>query len=165
MLIATIATAVIALFALILSIYNWYYDFVHNKANINLIFKTCEHIDNVYGKPLSFYLIIENCSHLDVSISRMFLNIGDDSYEFDSLPNYVMEYSSPNDINHIFSKELPLKITGLGAVGGFFNVNTIEHNSFEKSLIFNNNVSITLHTNRKLKKTFKIDITHDNTHL
>ncbi len=165
MLIATIATAVIALLALILSIYNWYYDFVHNKANINLIFKSCKHLGNVYGKPLSFYLTIENLSHLDVSISRMFLHIGDVSFEFDTLPNYVMEYSSPYDVNHIFSKELPLKITGLGAVGGFFNVNTKDFPLLEASQLFEKDVSITVHTNRKLVKTFKIDINKANTHL
>lgn len=165
MLITTIATAIIALLALILSIYNWCYDFVHNKANINLIFKTCKLLENVSGKPLSFHLIIENRSHLDVSISRMFLIIGNTSYEFDSLPNYVMEFSSPHDIKHIFSKELPFKITGLGTFGGFFNVNTEENHNIVKNELFNEPISITIHTNRKLVKTFKIDINQANTHL
>lgn len=151
------AALFISLLSLTISTYNWWYNFKHTKAKINLIYKEHKLID-IPGYPLSFNLIIENISHLDVSISRMFLKVGGKKYEFDCLPNHVMELTAPDESKIIYSNSLPISISGLGAVGGFFCVRTAEYPNFKMQSLYDNTVSIIVCTNRKLIKSFNIDL-------
>ena len=163
--IVAIISLAISLVSLGLSIYNWWYDFHHTCANINIIFKGCRYLENVSGRPLSFYLIIENLSHLDVSISRMILYVDNKCYEFDSLPYHIIKYESPikNDIR--YSGELPLTIHGLGARGDFFCIRLDDYDDLNYENLLNKEVGIYITTNRKFKKMFKFKITSDKTNI
>ena len=155
-------TTCIALISLLISLYNWWYNFRHTKAKLNLIFKHCKLIHKQAGSPLSFHLIIENLSHLDVSISRMFLCVGDKRLEFDSLPYTILKYTSPEETKLQYSSALPITIPGLGAYGGFFCVRLDDYKNFDISSLSWDKVSIFITTNRKLQKSFKIDLKAEN---
>ena len=148
-------SAIIAVISLLLSLYNWWYDFRHTKAKINLIYKEHE-LMNIYGTPLRFNLIIENLSHLDVSISRMFLKVGKEIYEFDFLPYHVIAMNAPEEAKIIYSSSLPITISGLGAFGGFLCIRTDNYPNFNMQSLYTQDVSVIVHTNRKLKKSFTI---------
>lgn len=144
-----------------LSAYNWWYNFYHTCAKINIIFKGCRYLENVFGRPLSFYLIIENLSHLDVSISRMILYVDNKCYEFDSLPYHIIKYESPIKDDIRYSGELPLTIHGLGARGDFFCIRLDDYYDLNYENLLNKEVGIYITTNRKFKKMFKFKITSD----
>lgn len=146
---------IISVISLLLSLYNWWYNFIHTKAKINLIYK--EHkLLATDGTPLCFNLIIENLSHLDVSISRMFLKVGKEIYEFDFLPYHVIKMNAPEETKIIYSSSLPITISGLGAFGGFLCIRTNKYQNFNIESLYTQKVSIIVHTNRKLKKSFII---------
>lgn len=154
-------TTCIAVISLLISLYNWWFNFRHTKAKLNLIFKHCKIIRNQPGTPMSFHLIIENLSHLDVSISRMFLCVGDKRYEFDSLPYQIMKYTSPEETKLQYSSALPITIPGLGAYGGFFCVRLDDYKNFDISSFLSDKVSIFISTNRKFQKSFDIELKSD----
>lgn len=144
--------------SLAISIYNWWYDFKHTKAKIDLIFKECKFLDNVNGNPIAFHFIIENLSHLDVSISRMFLCVNDKRYEFDSLPCQILVYTSPQEERLKYSCGLPLNIPGLGACGDFFCIRLDDYNDLNVRKLFTSDVGVHIKTNRKFEHTFKIEL-------
>lgn len=158
-------TFIMSLISLSLSVYNWWYDFRHTKAKINVIFKECKFIGNVSGSPLSFHLIIENLSHLDVSISQMLLNIDEELYEFDSLPYHILKYESSEETKIHYSCGLPVTIPGLGACGDFFCIKLDEHENFAINSLFSKKVSIIVKTNRKFEGEFSINLNTKNTHV
>lgn len=85
----------------------------------------------------------------------MFLNVGLDTYEFNSLPEFVYETtqrsgSTVTDRKTYYSNSLTQSINSLGILGGFFWVDTSK--DFDFNRLYESNVSISLYTNRgKLK--------------
>ena len=145
-----------------ISIYNFLYNFRYNKAKVNLIYKGCHFLRNVSDMPLAFHLILENESHLDVSVSRMYLVIDGNKYEFTGLPHQVYFMKNGQSKEIIYSKELPVFIPGLGACGGHFCVDTFESPEIISNFQKSKNVKVLIKTNRKFKKTFPIPNKIDN---
>ncbi|MBA8935837.1 hypothetical protein [Clostridium beijerinckii] len=151
-------TFLIAIIGFLLSLFNTLYLLLSNRKNINLIYKYHEECSRLRNKPIYFEFIIENRSRLNISISRMFLNVNETTFEFSSSPEFIYEHTRSNgscvvDRKVFYSNTLPQTISGLGVLGGFFWVDTSD--DFEYDRLYKSDISISLHTNRG-KLTFPI---------
>lgn len=151
-------TFFIALISFLLSLFNFISILIANRKHIKLTYKIHHECPTFNEHPIFFELIIENLSKLDISVSRMFLIVGEVSYEFSSLPEFVYETtqrtgSTITDRKTYYSNSLPQTIKGLGVLGGFFWVNTC--NAFNYNNLYTSDVSLCLYTNRG-KSTFPI---------
>lgn len=146
----TLAIAIFGAFGTVLNIYK-------NRFALKLTYRSQLVPPSSKLGIMLFDLLIENKSNLPVSVSRIFISIGKVSGEFLHEKYYVssQKYSSNNtDIkNEIYTIPLPVKIEGLGAVGGYFKLQLPKY--IPESELINSEVKITLITNRG-KKHFKI---------
>ncbi len=119
-------TFVIALIGFLLSVYNFVCELKRNHMRLKITYKN--HLcGNTSPGFLLIMMNIENLSRLPVSISRMFLHIGEERFEFSSLPQFAYErVRRTGDEIHdkvvTHSQELPVMIPALGIVGGFFHI-------------------------------------------
>ncbi len=152
-------TFIIAVISFMLSVYNFLYSLFINRSNLKITYKSHTFCSHLPESPIIFNLVLLNKSRLDISISRLFLKVNDCTYEFDSEPNWVGEKTqrTGNKITDkitLHSLEIPQTISGLGAVGGYFWVNTSNNFKFNKS----DQITIIAHTNRgKFKYTIDFD--------
>jgi len=112
----------IAIAGFVLSIFNIIRQYYFNRAKINIIYRS-----HYCGGSVSFNLAIENCSQLDISISRMLLIVNNKEFEFLYLPKTIWTITHrtggvETDRKKIDSISFPQTIGGLGAVGGCFAV-------------------------------------------
>lgn len=156
-------TFFIALIGFLLSLYNFIWALIHNRVKLRVAYKNhlCGNGENGF---LIVMMNIENLSRLPLSVSRMFLNIGDDTYEFSSMPQFVYERTRKcgdevydKVITH--SVELPQFIPALGVCGGFFHV----VGEITNKRLMNENTSITIWTTRG-KRTYKILMNNEQHH-
>lgn len=158
-----IITLLIALIGFSLSIYNFILSLIANHVKLQITYK-----NHLCGKPdLSFMIImmhIENMSRLPISVSRMFLNIGNTSYEFSSMKQFAYQRTRRSGdktyddiVTHTL--ELPQSIPALGIAGGFFHV----VGDITNEQLLNEKTSITLWTTRG-KRTYKILINNEVQH-
>lgn len=119
-------TFVISIVGFILSLYNFGIGLIHNHIHIRITYKN--HLC-ITGDPKALLIMmnIENLSRLPISISRAFLCVGENRYEFSSMPHFAYERTQrTGDEIHdkvvTHTTELPCPIPALGAVGGFFHV-------------------------------------------
>ena len=142
-------TFIIAVLSFVLSVYNFLHSLFINRSNLKLIYKSHSYCNFAPEYTIIFNLVFENKSRLDISISRLFLKVNESIYEFDSEPNWVGEKtrSTGNKITDkitLHSLEIPQTISGLGAIGGYFWVDTYKKIKFNKY----NQVTIIAYTNR-----------------
>lgn len=156
----------IALAGFIISTVNSIYLIGTNSFNINLIQKSYAFCEREQCHPAYFEFSIENKSRLPVSISRIYLIVDNNKYEFQWEKQRIgrHEFRTGNEVTEAYSTysiTLPQVIQGCGVVGGFFYVET-EESLIEKDFL-NSEISVEIHTN-KGKKKFKTDLSKMSVH-
>ena len=145
--------------ALILSLSNTIYLIITQNFKIKVKFKEYVFIDKINDKPLILGVIIENQSRLPVSISRMFLHINRERFEFSWFPQLVFESNlhrnekSLNESN-IYSLCFPQNINSLCSCCGYFVVRS--DSKFDVNDLKQSKCKIEIQSNRG-KRKFKID--------
>lgn len=142
----------ISLISLALSLYNFVYNLVCRKCNVKIIVHNCSHIFDIHR----FYVTIQNCSQLPISISSICIN---KSYFCDLEPSLVKENtrrSGDTIVSRTETKTIPFPI----------NLNSLQsysgHLDFKGITNFDeNNYTFTIFTNRKAIKSAEI-ITNDD---
>lgn len=147
----TLAIALFGAFGTILTIYR-------NRFALKLTYRSQLVPPSSKLGIMWFDLLIENQSNLPVSVSRILISIGNVSGEFLHEKYYVTSQKCSSDnnstiTNSIYTVPLPVKIEGLGAIGGYFKLQLPEYIS--ESQLIKSEVKITLVTNRG-KRRFKI---------
>lgn len=142
-------TLIIAVLSFMLSLYNFLHSLLINRSNLKLIYKSHSCCNFAPEYTIIFNLVFENKSRLDISISRLFLKVNESIYEFDSELNWIGEKTrrTGNKITDkitLYSLEIPQTVSGLGAVGGYFWVDTYKKLELNKS----DQVTIIAYTNR-----------------
>jgi hypothetical protein len=112
----------IAVAGLSLSIYSVIRQAYFSRAKLRITYRS-----HYCSETTSFNLIIENCSRLDISISKMALVINSRECDFLYSPKTVWateiksggEVKSRKEIDSII---FPQTISGLGSIGGYFAI-------------------------------------------
>lgn len=156
-----------SLAGLLISIINSIYLISTNTFNIDLIQKSYLFSDNRKMHPIAFEFAIENNSRIQVSVLRMFLLVNDQRYEFQWDKERIRrrEHKTNDEVIEAYSTyslTLPQSISGLGAIGGFFFVNT--SNELNRTDFLNSKVYVEVWTNRG-KKKFKVNLSNLSDHL
>jgi hypothetical protein len=156
----------IALAGFIISIVNSIYLVSVNSFKAALVQKSYAFCDNRNGHPAYFELAIENKSRIPMSVSRMFLIINNQKYEFqwetERIGHFAFKTNGKvTEEYSTYSLTLPQNISGMGAIGGFFFVPTDD--LISRSDFINSQLWIEIHTNRG-KKKFKIDLSKLSDH-
>lgn len=157
-------TLFIAIIGCLLSLYNFIKDIAMNRSRLSISFKKATLLKPYNGNPIVFRMMIENCSRLPISISRMFLSCEDAFIEFEWVPENIFHAETLQsgkiiNSNTYSSVSFPINIPGLGAAGGFFNLYTYDTNIHTK--FYNRHLELILHTNRG-KKRFALQIDDSN---
>lgn len=147
-------TLTISAIALVISLYNWWYNFHHTKAKISFHLKSSFCHNSPNAKLLFLFAIIDNRSHLDVSISNITLIIGKKHFAFEYLPHNL-----PEKLNGSFLKSsgLPILISGLGSYGGYSCINLTDNPELIELLKnFDSEIKFVIATNRKKTFTYRV---------
>ncbi|MBP1546329.1 MAG: hypothetical protein J6A37_06995 [Oscillospiraceae bacterium] len=149
-----------ALAGFVISVINSIYLISVNSFKLSLIQKSFAFCDNHKGHPVYFELTIENKSRIPMSVSRMFLIINNQKYEFQWETERIghFEFKTNGKVTEqysTYSLTLPQNVSGMGAVGGFFFVPTDD--SISRTDFLNSQLWIEIHSNRGRKK-FKVDL-------
>lgn len=146
-------TFAIAVFGFLLSLYNFFHEKLQNRMELNVTYKNhfiSEHDNMGITMSLSFENLVAN----QISISRIFLSINDEKYDFYWIPKFV--YRSALQTNgkvfdeiNIHTIPLPFQIDGYGVVGGFFFVKVPYHITNE--ILLNSDTSLVVHSNKGIK--------------
>ena len=152
-------TFFIAVAGFILSIYNFLYEKFQNRMCLSVTYKN-HHISHVDAKELTLSLSIENCVKNPIPISRMYLIIDGNPYEFFWVPQivYYADYKSGKtvlDEIKLHSVELPAKIEGNGVLGGFFFVKCDKN--LTDDMLLNAETEIQISSSKGIRK-YKINI-------
>jgi len=149
----------ISVLAFILSVSNTAYLLITQRFNLKVLFKEYTIIDKIDDKPFILGLIIENKSRLPVSVSRMFLHINKEKFEFSWFPQIVFS-SVLNQSEKTLSQSdtyslcFPQNISSLGSCCGYFAIRS--NNNFTIDDLKKSKCRIEIHSNRG-KRSFKID--------
>lgn len=154
-------TLLISVFGFALSIWNFSKEIWNNRSKLKLNCKSCNTGINNNETIIYFQLSIENCSRLPISISRMFFEYDNQSFEFRWIPETILtktrkRNSTITDNQIYYSQQLPHTIDSLGVWGGFFCVHL--HHHLAEGLFIKSVKHIRLHTNRGIKR-LNVDIT------
>ena len=147
-------TFAIAVFGFVLSLWNFAKDLWNNRSKLSINCKLCNTGPINSRELIYFQLSIENHSRLPISISRMFFEYDEQSYEFGWVPEIILEKTSRvggviENKRTYLSEQLPHTIEGLGVWGGFFYINytsPVKEGHFLRSP-----KHIKFHTNRGIK--------------
>lgn len=144
----------ISMGALIISIINSLYLFYQNRFKMKFRYICHHHNEEKTVGGLCFLFSFENLSKNPFSITRIFLEIDGQKYEFQYDKHAIYSSTSnmcgPKETIVTYSKELPLYVEALGAVTGYFRVRTYKNIS-----VTNTPVTIHVWTNRR-KRKFRI---------
>lgn len=145
---------IIAILGFILSVINAWYLYYTNRRRfvVKITDLLPSQIDG--DTSIDFGLLIENKSRITLTISQLYLVIGNQEYSFDWEPTFVACTTTklsgvPQAKIDLFSMQLPQTIQGLGAVGGFFHVKPPY--KFLESDLKNANAQIKVYTTRGIK--------------
>lgn len=145
----------IAIVSFGLSLWNFIETRLNNRVNLSVECKDFIIAEHFSRQPLYIALSLINKSQLPISISRAFITIDNETFEFSWIPQVVHQARLGTkyetfDRTIVKSITLPLSLAGLGTVGGYFYVETFGRVKEEK--IKNTNAVIVLHTNRGVKQ-------------
>lgn len=146
-------TFFIACFGCFLSIANIVYGVISSRSKIHLV-HTGETFDPKFnGHPLYLELFIENCCKLPISISRISVEIKEQTFFVYWLPVHVYSTNQQRkqqiiSQKDVYSVTLPCELGAFGVVGGVFVVYLTNDLTVET----NDRIKITLFTNRGKKK-------------
>lgn len=159
-------TFAIAVFGFILSIYNFVHEKNQNKMKLQVIYKN--HFITAHdSQGITLSLSFENLVANPISISRIYLCINNEKYDFYWTPQFVFRNTQQcngevlDEIN-VHTIPLPFKIEGYGVVGGFFFTKA-SHNITNEQLLASK-TSLIVHSN-KGKNTYEIvmdNASHEN---
>ncbi len=149
-----IITFIIAIISFGISIWNFVETRLQNRVNLAVECKDFIIAENFNRQPLYIALSIVNKSRLPIAVSRAFITVNGEKFEFSRIPQVVHQarlgtQSETFDRTIVKSITLPLNLAGLGTCGGYFYTETFgrinESDSKGSAAI------ITLHTNRGVK--------------
>lgn len=145
--------------AFILSFLNTAYLLCTQKFKLKISFKDYTIIKSLSDKPLILGISIENLSRTPISVSKMYLYINNEKFEFSWFPLPVFTSSitqngkKQNEID-VYSLYLPQNISSLGSCCGYFVVKS--EGAFTIDDLISSKCSIEIHSSRG-KRRFKID--------
>lgn len=147
-------TLFIAIIGLVLSVWNFVKDLVYNHFKVKMFCKSLSAGKNGNEHIAYLQMFFENCSRVPVSISRIFLVVDKEKFEFEWRPHLVFEERHLRNKQvatekYYYSEKLPRTIDGLGAWGGYFFLYFPQDFNFSKLL--NTPKCIVIHTNRGIK--------------
>lgn len=146
-------TFLIAVFGFLLSVYNFLRELLQNRMSLHVTYKN-HHISSHDKMGITLSLSIENKVKIPLSISRIFLNINNESLEFYWIPQFVFRATQSSKGNiydeiNIHTIPLPVQIEGYGIVGGFFFVKSSRTITNEE--LFSSKTSITIYSSKGIK--------------
>lgn len=114
----------IAIISFILSVYNFAHEKLQNRMKLNITYKN-HFIAEHDHKSITISLAFENLVKNPISISRIYLCVDDEKYDFYWIPQFVLRATQQTngqviDEINVHSIPLPFTIEGYGVVGGFF---------------------------------------------
>lgn len=115
---------VIAVIGCMLSVYNFVHEKLQNQMKINITYKN-HFIAEHDHKSITISLAFENLVKNPISISRIYLCVDNEKYDFYWIPQFVLRATQRTngqvfDEINVHSIPLPFTIEGYGVVGGFF---------------------------------------------
>ena len=115
---------VIAVIGFTLSVYNFVHERMQNRMKINITYKN-HFIAEHDHKSITISLAFENLVKNPISISRIYLCVDDEKYDFYWIPQFVLRATQQTngqviDEINVHTIPLPFTIEGYGVVGGFF---------------------------------------------
>ncbi|NBI08362.1 hypothetical protein [Senegalia massiliensis] len=141
----SIISIVLAVISFIKTLINEYV-----RLNISYISHFSHEVNN--ETTILIFMTITNKSRLPISLSSAYLEIDNKKYHFDWRPQEVL--SETTKINNqivdrkvTYTIPMPQTILGLGALGGYFGVETDLSNKYIEE---HPNAKIILHTNKKI---------------
>ena len=163
MLIKENITFFIAVIGFLLSIWNFFEPKIKNRCNLQIECKdfiTASHLTRESKMPMYLSLTINNKSTLPISISRMFLTINQQTFEFTWIPQIVHQSrltcrDTILDSTVVKTHPFPVHIPSLNLVSGYFC--TFVNESFTDDILLRASCSITLHTSRGVK-TYNLNL-------
>lgn len=150
-----IVTFVIAIVSFCLSLWNFIETRLNNRVNLSVECKDFIVAEHLSRQPLYIALSLINKSQLPISISRAFITLDNETFEFSWIPQVVHHArlgtkDETFDRTIVKSVTLPLNLSGLGTIGGYFYTETFDRIKWKN--IKDTNAIITLHTNRGIKQ-------------
>lgn len=144
-------TFMIAVVGCLLSIWNFFETRYHNHVHLELVYKAHFYGMDVFLLQMAF----ENHSRLPICVSRIFIEISSYSFEFNWIPETVLEITQTTgktitDEIKIRSLTPPIKIEALGIVGGILVANFSENIISE--ILNTSSCNLLLYTNRGIKR-------------
>lgn len=152
----------ISVFAFILSFLNTAYLLCTQRFRIKISFKEYTIIENISDKPLILGTVIENLSRVPVSVSRMYLYVNNEKFEFSWFPQLIFasnltQNGKKQSKANIYSSCFPQNISPLGSYCGYFAV--ISRDTFTVDDLKKAKCRIEIHSSRG-KRRFKIDFSN-----
>lgn len=156
-----IVTFAIAVIGFILSIWNFVETRIQNRVNLSVECKDFIIADNFARKPLYIALSVVNKSRLPIAVSRAFIVAANEKFEFSWIPQIVHQARLGTkdevfDRTIVKSITLPINLSGLGTIGGYFYTETFDR--ITEDLIKETSATIVLHTNRGVKE-YSVELT------
>lgn len=150
-------TFFIALFGFLLSLWNFFFAHIKNRFNVQIEckdFVVADHLERDDKIPLYISLTINNKSALPLSISRIFITINNQTFEFTWVPQVVHRSqmicnNNILDSTIVKTHPIPVQIPCMNLISGYFCA--FIDKTFTNEDLLCANCSITLHTNRKIK--------------
>lgn len=144
---------IISIAALVLSLSSWVYILITNRKKVNLVVD--RYIDTyVHPKCIyTFFVIIENCSRLPISISKISICSGKSEFPFETLSKRVLAQRETQGSkvireNEIYSCKFPLNLPSLSSSREFLRLEIQGGNP----LSFSKPVTFVFYTNRGIQK-------------
>lgn len=152
-----LVTLLIALIGFLLSLWNFFAPLLRNRCNLQIEckdFATAPHLTKDGKMPMYLSLIINNKSALPISISRLFININQQTFEFTWIPQVVHQSrltckNTILDSTVVKTHPIPVQIPALNLTSGYFCV--FVDSALTDEILLKTHCSITLHTNRSVK--------------
>lgn len=160
-----VITFAIAVISFLMSIWNFVETRLQSRVNLAVSCKDFLYVDFLDTKPLFIGLTISNKSRLQISISRLFINLDGNSYEFSWIPMPIFnaritQNSELRGETYINSLVPPLNLSALSSISGYFAISS--HGKINTNSICNSDVEIKLYTNRGIK-SYTVSL-HENSH-
>lgn len=150
-----IITFSIAVLSFCISVWNFIETRLQNRVCLSVECKDFIIAENFTRQPLYIALSIVNKSRLPIAVSRAFIAIRGETFEFSWIPQVVHQArlgtkNETFDRTIVKSNIFPLNLAGLGTCGGYFYTETFGRiNEYDAK---DSTAEITLHTNRGVKK-------------
>lgn len=146
-------TFMIAVLGFLLSVYNFVHDRLQSSMRLSVSYKN-HHITSHDEQGINISLCIENLVKEPIAISRMYLTLNSEKYEFFWVPQIIYhadlrQKDKVLDEIKLHSVALPCRLEGNGVIGGFFYVKLGKHITDQE--LENSESFITIYSNKGIK--------------